>query len=184
MLLALSSDNGDANDGVTGFERVTLRGKSKPGAFITIEGTGLNAICDQEGNYEFQGVILGEGTNEFRVTATDRAGNSSSATRTLSRSPTGDRSNLVLEWNQVALEAVRRAAIAPPIATRGLAMLNVAMFDVINAVEATPSFLVSVTPDNPVELDAGISAAAFQALRYLYLHKKQFLLRFELRSWL
>ncbi|MDD5064445.1 MAG: phosphatase PAP2 family protein [Phycisphaerae bacterium] len=41
----------------------------------------------------------------------------------------------VLEWNNIALEAIKQESLSPPVATRALAILHCAIFDSMNAIE-------------------------------------------------
>jgi hypothetical protein len=41
----------------------------------------------------------------------------------------------VLEWNNIALEAIKQESLSPPVATRALAILHCAVFDSMNAIE-------------------------------------------------
>src|SRR5262245_66424691 len=43
--------------------------------------------------------------------------------------------DMVLEWNQVAVEATRVARLSPPVQTRALAMVQGAVFDAVNGIE-------------------------------------------------
>lgn len=49
----------------------------------------------------------------------------------------GATANVVLDWNALALDAVRASNSAPTLSTRNLAILNLAMWDAFNSVERT-----------------------------------------------
>ncbi len=46
----------------------------------------------------------------------------------------GGRPDVVLTWNNTALEIIRRDNTPPPVAARNLAIMHVAMYDAISAV--------------------------------------------------
>ncbi|MER2264364.1 hypothetical protein, partial [Methylobacterium oxalidis] len=53
--------------------------------------------------------------------------------------------NAVLDWNQIALDAIRHASITSPpedapYVSRALAMQSIAMFDVLQAIADRPGF--------------------------------------------
>src|SRR5207244_9975665 len=45
-----------------------------------------------------------------------------------------DSVNLVLQWNEHALEAIRRDRTAPPVAARNLAVVHLAVYDAVNTI--------------------------------------------------
>ncbi|MER2268935.1 hypothetical protein, partial [Methylobacterium oxalidis] len=61
------------------------------------------------------------------------------------RDPDPGFDNVVLDWNQIALDAIRRASITnppedAPYVSRALAMQSIAMFDVLQAIADRPGF--------------------------------------------
>ena len=54
-------------------------------------------------------------------------------------------SNSVLQWNSVALDAIRADRTPPPLAARNLAMMHIAIADAVNGI--VPSF-ASYLPGN------------------------------------
>ncbi len=44
-------------------------------------------------------------------------------------------SNEINRWNEVSLSSIRTARLVPPIASRALAMVHIAMFDAVNSIE-------------------------------------------------
>ncbi len=51
----------------------------------------------------------------------------------LASSPTN--ANEIYQWNDVTLDAIRTARLTPPFSSRALAMVHIAMFDAVNAIE-------------------------------------------------
>src|SRR5262245_7702938 len=79
---------------------------------------------------------------------------------TQSRKP-AQRSDVVLQWNETVLNAIRADRTAPPLAARNLAIVHAAMYDSINAVYRThyPYYVtVQATPDTAVEVAAAVAA--------------------------
>jgi hypothetical protein len=70
------------------------------------------------------------------------------------------RADVVLDWNNTALAAIRRTSSPPPVAARALAMTHVAIQDAINTVERTHRPLVVRASERPA---ASWRAAAAQA---------------------
>lgn len=78
--------------------------------------------------------------------------------------------DVVTDWNEITLDAIRRVRSAPPLAARNLAMVHVAMFDAINAVTNEYDPYLSITFDVPegASAEAAAAAAAHEVLRSLY----------------
>ncbi|GEP04298.1 vanadium-dependent haloperoxidase [Methylobacterium oxalidis] len=81
--------------------------------------------------------------------------------------------NAVLDWNQIALDAIRHASITnppedAPYVSRALAMQSIAMFDVLQAIADRPGFLVSLDAPAGISADAAVSAAAHEILVELF----------------
>ena len=79
------------------------------------------------------------------------------------------RADAVTDWNNAALDAIRAGNTAPPIASRSLAILHVAIYDAVNGIARTHErYLVpSVAPAN-ASRPAAASAAAHKALVHLF----------------
>jgi hypothetical protein len=79
------------------------------------------------------------------------------------------KSDLVTDWNDVALEAIRQDRTAPPKAARALAILHVAIFDSLNGITRTHQpYLIGGHVAASASVDAAISAAAHHALAELF----------------
>lgn len=77
--------------------------------------------------------------------------------------------DVITEWNQVLLQAVRADKTPPPRAARAMAMLNVAMFDAVNGIlkRYSPYHVTDEAPAN-ANVEAAASAAAHTVLMSLY----------------
>lgn len=81
------------------------------------------------------------------------------------------RADVVLDWNKVALDAIRVDKTAPPKASRALACVHTAMFDAINSASGAPYEPYLVQPVEffaPISVEAAAAAAAHAALVDLF----------------
>ena len=78
-------DTPPIGDGQTLDSTVTLTGQTDPGSTVILAETKAITTADSTGRFEFTGVTLAIGSNNFTATATDFAGNSSTASRTFTR---------------------------------------------------------------------------------------------------
>ncbi len=75
----------------------------------------------------------------------------------------------VLRWNEVALAAVKSARTPPPIAARNLAIVHLAVYDAVNAVDRTHRpYLDALTAPAGTDPTAAAAAAAHRTLVALY----------------
>jgi hypothetical protein len=75
----------------------------------------------------------------------------------------------VLEWNRVAVDAIRVAQTPPPIAARALAILHVAIYDAVNGIARTHEpYLVTGSVPASASKEAAASAAARRVLMRLF----------------
>lgn len=77
--------------------------------------------------------------------------------------------NSVIEWNQIALEAIKRDETSPPIAARNLAIVQGAIFDALNSAQGgydPMRFTTVAEPGLPPEVI--VSGAAHRTLVRLY----------------
>ena len=167
--LATTSDTGIKGDHQTGATRVTLIGNTEGNAIVTLEGTTQTTRASKDGKFRLLNIALASGANTIISHVVDLAGNVGPDSQTIfSRIAEVGVTDPVARWNTAALEAIRLDATDPPVATRNLAMLSLAMFDVVNAVEGTPSFVVSLPPPAGISPEAAASSAAFEILKYAY----------------
>jgi hypothetical protein len=77
--------------------------------------------------------------------------------------------DVVTEWNNAALDAIRAGNTAPPIASRGLAILHAAIYDAVNGITRShEQYLVPSAVPASASRPAAASAAAHQALVNLF----------------
>jgi hypothetical protein len=75
------------------------------------------------------------------------------------------RGDVVTDWNNAALDAIRADRTAPPIASRSLAILHVAIYDAVNGIARTHKpYLVPSAVSSSASRVAAASAAAHQTL--------------------
>src|SRR5262245_11545789 len=76
--------------------------------------------------------------------------------------------NLVLEWNQLALQAIGQARLNPAVASRALAITQVAVFDAVNAIDRSfESYHAHVHASHGASLEAAAAQAAHDTLTAL-----------------
>ncbi|MCL4198505.1 MAG: vanadium-dependent haloperoxidase [Phycisphaerales bacterium] len=77
--------------------------------------------------------------------------------------------DMVIDWNKAALNAIRTGRSNPPMATRGLAMMHTAMYDCVNAIDrAHEPFFVDANPPIGTSREAACATAAYEVLVHLY----------------
>jgi membrane-associated phospholipid phosphatase len=77
--------------------------------------------------------------------------------------------DVVTDWNNAALDAIRAANTAPPIASRSLAILHTSIYDAVNGIARThESYLVQSGVPASASREAAASAAAHDALVNLF----------------
>jgi hypothetical protein len=77
--------------------------------------------------------------------------------------------DVVIEWNNAALDAIRAGHTAPPIASRSLAILHASIYDAVNGIARTHEpYLVESAVQRSASRPAAASAAAHQALVNLF----------------
>jgi len=77
--------------------------------------------------------------------------------------------DVVTDWNNAALDAIRAERTAPPIASRSLAILHVSIYDAVNGIARTHEpYLVQSAVAASASRKAAASAAAHEALVNLF----------------
>src|SRR5438094_5110617 len=77
--------------------------------------------------------------------------------------------DVVTEWNNAALDAIRAGHTPPPIASRSLAILHVSIYDAVNGIDRTHEpYLVQSEVPASASREAAASAAAHDALVNLF----------------
>jgi PAP2 superfamily len=76
---------------------------------------------------------------------------------------------VVDDWNNAALDAIRAGRTAPPIASRSLAILHVSIYDAVNGIARTHEpYLVPSAVSGSASREAAASAAAHETLTNLF----------------
>src|SRR5436190_8104206 len=76
---------------------------------------------------------------------------------------------VITEWNSLMLDAIRNESTSPPLASRNLAILHVAIYDAVNGITRTHApYLVSPTGLPGASTEAAGVGAAHECLDYLY----------------
>jgi hypothetical protein len=79
------------------------------------------------------------------------------------------RADVVTDWNVAALNAIRAGKTSPPIASRSLAILHIAIYDAVNGITRTHEpYLVESTVPRSASAEAAASAAAHSVLVALF----------------
>ena len=161
--------------------QVTYQGTSLPFARIKIEAVDTDtavatqqAIADADGKFSFQ-LNFTTRVNHLRFTADDPRLRTKSTERIVRY---GD---VIAEWNAELLEAVRETTAPastvpgllikppPPLVAKQLAMVHVAMFDAINAINPQyESYALDITPQTGASEIAAAAAAAHRVASVLY----------------
>jgi hypothetical protein len=77
--------------------------------------------------------------------------------------------DVVVPWNEAALQAIRTAAMPPPPASRALAIVHVSMHDAVNGIDPKyEHYLVPATAPRDASEEAAAIAAAHDALVALF----------------
>src|SRR5213596_1853430 len=77
--------------------------------------------------------------------------------------------DVITDWNNAALDAIRARSTAPPIASRSLAILHVSIYDAVNGIARTHEpYLVQSAVQASASPEAAASAAAHKALVDLF----------------
>jgi hypothetical protein len=79
------------------------------------------------------------------------------------------RADVVTDWNNAALDAIRSGNTAPPIASRNLAILHVSIYDAVNGIARTHErYLVPSVAPTGASRPAAASAAGHRVLVHLF----------------
>ena len=77
--------------------------------------------------------------------------------------------DLVCDWNNLALSAIRNESTSPPLAARNLAILHAAMHDAVNAITPTHAqYFTQITVTPPASPEAAAATAAHRVLSELF----------------
>lgn len=79
------------------------------------------------------------------------------------------RADIITDWNNAALQAIRTGGTPPPMASRNLAMTHIAMFDAVNAVNRKyQSYFYNPLADPTTNQIAAAAQSAHDVLKALY----------------
>ncbi len=166
--LVLSAASGLVSSQTSNAGRMTLVGTTDPGETVTLVQTAANTLANIAGNFQFSSVSLALGDNIFTTQITDVAGNTGQTSTTIERVSAVSSVDPVLLWNQTVLQAIRADASDPARASREMAMVHAAIYDVVNAIEGRSGYYVRLASPNGVSLEGAISGAAHQVSTYLF----------------
>ena len=71
-------------------------------------------------------------------------------------------------WNDIALRAIQLDVTDPPVATRNLALVSLAQYDTLAAIEGTPAYLVQQSVSGAANAQAAVATAAHRILSLIY----------------
>jgi membrane-associated phospholipid phosphatase len=79
------------------------------------------------------------------------------------------RGDVVTDWNNQALSAIRNESIAPPQASRQLAILHIAIHDAVNSIAPTHApYLINLPAAPNTSVQAAVAAAGHRTLTFLF----------------
>ena len=133
---------------------------------------GIEGILAQNGvDLNLQALLvlsaLALGDNLLTLQVTDLAGNSASFSDTLTR-VVQTRADAVLDWNSRALQVIQLDVTDPPLATRTLAMMSLAVYDSLAAIQGTPAYMVQRSVVGAASADAAVAVASHRILSLTY----------------
>ena len=170
--LLASSDSGVRGDDVTAYRWTDLVGTGEAGASVTLLGTGLIAVVDEDGQFRFGNVELDVGVNSFTVEIRDAAGNATLADFDITRVDDGT-TDPVQGWNFVSYDAIRISGLSTAIAARVLAIESIAIMDTLAAIDGTAATTVSLDAPEGISAPIAAAAAAHRSLSVLYASNAQ-----------
>ena len=165
--LSQSSAVGGAGN-ITANSLVTLTGNTMPGATVSLTGpSSAQTLAGSSGVFQFANVPVAQGDNTFTVTAANGLGLTSQAKVTVTRQGTAT-TDVSLQWNQITLNTISNLAMQAPDATRLLAIVSLAEYDTLAAIEGTPAYMVQETVTGSVSEQAALAQTAYEVLVSLF----------------
>ena len=168
-LAAATAPAGDYVDVIA--PRLVLTGQTDPGALVFLQRPSASGVvqtlaatvADAEGHYQFK-ITTAIGTTDFTARATEPTGNRATASLAVTRA------NPAIAWNSIALQAIRTSHLPAPNEARALAIVEVSVFDAVNAINPQYSSYGNITVKAPrgASAAAAASAAAETALVGLF----------------
>lgn len=81
--------------------------------------------------------------------------------------------DMVIDWNNVALDAIRATSTAPPIASRALAIMQTSVYDAVNAIDRIyKPYAVNLVAAGNASREAAVASAAHRVLENLFPSQK------------
>ena len=144
---------------------VQLKGVAQEGDTVTLAGQNLSVVVGAGGAFVLPGVALNLGANLLTLNTVDAAGNVGTAPlqRTITRTA-AVQTDAVLVWNDIALRAIQLDVTDPPVATRNLALVSLAQYDTLAAIEGSPAYLVQQSVSGAANAQAAVATAAHRIL--------------------
>jgi RHS repeat-associated protein len=165
-------DSAPIGDSQTTYNMVNFLGQTEANSTVNLQGK--TVIADSQGRFKINDVGLIVGDNNITITATDQAGNERSQSNVIKRLAT-DNSDVVLDWNAVLLNAIYEDKTAPPIASRNMAMVQIAIFDAINSFNKKyKNYHFNGIVPIVASQEAAAASAAYRVLTNLYPKQKPF----------
>lgn len=170
LAAGLTPDSDPDGNGVVLRSDVTLQGQSVPGAAVRLTvdgGTAQWVVSDDNGRFQFA-LQVGPGAHRVKLEVTDQLRPVVTVEQTVRHGDT------VLDWNATLLGVIRDwttlsndpytnrvVTERPPVAARNLAMVHLAMFEAVNAIEGgyTPYLETLDAPADASTLAAAAAAA-------------------------
>ena len=147
---------------------VTLTGTTTPGAQIAlVEVPGAKTVAGANGVFQLANIPVIEGDNVFTVTATNGVGMSAQAQVTVTRQGTAS-ADVAMQWNQVVLNTISDLNVYPTDGSRLLAIVSLAQYDTLAAIEGTQAYMVQETVSGPVSEQAALAQTAYEVLVNLF----------------
>jgi hypothetical protein len=79
------------------------------------------------------------------------------------------RANVVLDWNALAIDAIRNDDTGPTLSTRNLAILHTSIYDAVNSIQRTHQpYRFQVDPSGNASIEGAAVAAAYEVMTSLY----------------
>jgi hypothetical protein len=137
---------------------------AQPNITITQQGTITPAVlAGAAGLLQTPDIALSDGDNTFTLMAIDPSGDSTERNLAITQQDTIT-ADVPRQWNRQSLEVIGLMVADPPLVARVLAMVNLAQYHTMAAIDGTPGALIDQTVTGPVSVDASLAKAAHTVL--------------------
>jgi membrane-associated phospholipid phosphatase len=173
--VSLSPSSNQDGTGVVMTPVFVLSGQTEPGATVKLLSpisTGstahvLTTKADAQGNYQLSVNMPTTGVIPVQVQATDRFGQTATATTSIVR---GD---VVIAWDRTLIAAIRAEGLNVGLASRAMAMVMASVYDAVNDIDrAHAVYHTDATVPATTSAVAAASAAAYDVLVALFPDQK------------